>query len=86
MLNRMALVLASARAFLSRKMLVRRKQYLFKPLCEARGIRSEATVSTNDLKTKLDRMEEITVVETFAPERYREATHARSFEHSARTG
>jgi rhodanese-related sulfurtransferase len=54
-------------------MLVRQKQHLFKPLCEARGIRSEATVSTKDLKTKLDRMEEITVVETFAPEPYREA-------------
>jgi hypothetical protein len=32
----------------------------------------EATFSTKDLKSKLDRKENITVVETFAPERYRE--------------
>ncbi len=31
------------------------------------------TVSTEDLKTKLDRKENIKVVETLAPERYREA-------------
>jgi rhodanese-related sulfurtransferase len=33
----------------------------------------EATISTKDLKAKLDRKEKITVVETLAPERYREA-------------
>jgi rhodanese-related sulfurtransferase len=32
----------------------------------------EKTISTKDLKTKLDR-KQITVVETLAPERYREA-------------
>jgi 3-mercaptopyruvate sulfurtransferase SseA len=31
------------------------------------------TISTNDLKAKLDRKEAIKVVETLAPERYREA-------------
>ena len=31
------------------------------------------TVPTEDLKTKLDRKENIKVVETLAPERYREA-------------
>ena len=33
----------------------------------------EATISTRDLKAKLDRKESITLVETLAPERYREA-------------
>ena len=33
----------------------------------------ERTISTDDLKTKLDRKERIKVVETLAPERYREA-------------
>jgi len=33
----------------------------------------EATISTQDLKAKLDRKEKVTVVETLAPERYREA-------------
>jgi len=32
-----------------------------------------ATVSTKDLKTKIDGKEGVTVVETLAPERYREA-------------
>ena len=32
----------------------------------------EATITTNDLKSKLDH-KQITVVETLAPERYREA-------------
>jgi rhodanese-related sulfurtransferase len=36
------------------------------------GIEMERTISTKDLKSKLDR-KEITVVETLAPERYREA-------------
>jgi rhodanese-related sulfurtransferase len=31
------------------------------------------TISTKDLKAKLDRKDEIKVVETLAPERYREA-------------
>jgi rhodanese-related sulfurtransferase len=30
-------------------------------------------ISTKDLKTKLDRKDKVTVVETLAPERYREA-------------
>ena len=33
----------------------------------------EHTISTKDLKGKLDRTESIQVVETLAPERYREA-------------
>ena len=33
----------------------------------------EPTISTKDLKGKLDRNESIRVVETLAPERYREA-------------
>jgi rhodanese-related sulfurtransferase len=33
----------------------------------------ESTISTEDLKAKLDRKEPITVVETLAPERYGEA-------------
>ena len=33
----------------------------------------ESTISTKDLKAKLDRREGISVVETLAPERYREA-------------
>jgi rhodanese-related sulfurtransferase len=33
----------------------------------------ESTISTNDLKTKLDRKDSVKVVETLAPERYREA-------------
>ena len=33
----------------------------------------ERTVSTEDLKAKLDRTDPVKVVETLAPERYREA-------------
>ena len=33
----------------------------------------ESRISTKDLKAKLDRKQGITVVETLAPERYREA-------------
>ena len=33
----------------------------------------EATISTRDLKAKLDRKESVTLVETLAPERYRES-------------
>jgi len=33
----------------------------------------ENTISTKDLKAKLDRKDAVTVVETLAPERYREA-------------
>ena len=33
----------------------------------------EATVSTKDLKAKIDGKQSITVVETLAPDRYREA-------------
>src|ERR1019366_10708257 len=36
-------------------------------------VRMEGTISTEDLKAKLDRKDPITVVETLAPERYREA-------------
>jgi Rhodanese-like domain len=38
-----------------------------------RRVRMESTISTKDLKAKLDRKESIKVVETLAPERYREA-------------
>lgn len=33
----------------------------------------EPTISTKDLKAKLDRKEKVKVVETLAPDRYREA-------------
>jgi len=33
----------------------------------------DSTISTKDLKAKLNRKEKITVIETLAPERYREA-------------
>jgi rhodanese-related sulfurtransferase len=33
----------------------------------------EVTISTEDLKAKLDRRDPVKVVETLAPERYREA-------------
>ena len=33
----------------------------------------DATISTQDLKHKLDRKERVNLVETLAPERYREA-------------
>jgi rhodanese-related sulfurtransferase len=33
----------------------------------------ESTISTKDLKAKLNQKQKITVVETLAPERYREA-------------
>jgi rhodanese-related sulfurtransferase len=33
----------------------------------------EGTITTDDLKSKLDQKQGITVVETLAPERYREA-------------
>jgi rhodanese-related sulfurtransferase len=33
----------------------------------------EGTISTRDLKAKLDRKQKISVVETLAPERFREA-------------
>lgn len=33
----------------------------------------ESTISTKDLNAKIDRRESVTVVETLAPERYREA-------------
>ena len=33
----------------------------------------ESTISTKDLKAKLDRKESIKVIETLAPERFREA-------------
>jgi rhodanese-related sulfurtransferase len=36
-------------------------------------IRMESTISTKDLKSKLDKKQGITVVETLAPERFREA-------------
>ena len=45
--------------------------------CIENGIRKEdrmdGTISTKNLKASLDRKEGITVVETLAPERYREA-------------
>jgi rhodanese-related sulfurtransferase len=36
-------------------------------------IKMDSTISTKDLKSKLDKKQAITVVETLAPERYREA-------------
>jgi predicted alpha/beta-hydrolase family hydrolase len=36
-------------------------------------IKMDSTISTKDLKLKLDKKQGITVVETLAPERYREA-------------
>lgn len=33
----------------------------------------DETISANDLKNRIDRKEKVTVVETLAPERYREA-------------
>jgi 3-mercaptopyruvate sulfurtransferase SseA len=36
-------------------------------------VRMEAIISTEDLKAKLDRRDPVKVVETLAPERYREA-------------
>jgi rhodanese-related sulfurtransferase len=33
----------------------------------------DSTISTHDLKAKLDQKQKITVIETLAPERYREA-------------
>jgi rhodanese-like protein len=40
---------------------------------DSQGGRMEHTISTKNLKGKLDRNESIKVVETLAPERYREA-------------
>ena len=40
---------------------------------QTKEVRMESTISTKDLKDKLDRKEGIKVVETLAPERYREA-------------
>jgi hypothetical protein len=39
----------------------------------SREVRMDSTISTKDLKSKLDKKQAITVVETLAPERYREA-------------
>jgi hypothetical protein len=41
--------------------------------CFSKEIKMESTISTKDLKSKLDKKQGITVVETLAPERYREA-------------
>ena len=41
--------------------------------CFSEEIRMESTISTEELKTKLARKDAIKVVETLAPERYREA-------------
>jgi rhodanese-related sulfurtransferase len=45
------------------------------PLSPSRfaGGEMEPTISTKDLKARLDRKDGVTVVETLAPERYREA-------------
>jgi hypothetical protein len=40
--------------------------------CFSEEIKMESTISTKDLKSKLDQ-KQVTVVETLAPERYREA-------------
>jgi rhodanese-related sulfurtransferase len=39
----------------------------------AKEIRMESTISTEDLKVKLDRKDPVKIVETLAPERYSEA-------------
>jgi rhodanese-related sulfurtransferase len=36
-------------------------------------IKMDSTISTKDLRSKLDKRQGITIVETLAPERYREA-------------
>ena len=36
-------------------------------------VRMESTISAEDVKAKLDRKDPVKVVETLAPERYREA-------------
>jgi len=41
--------------------------------CFSEEIKMDSTISTKDLKSKLDKKQGITVVETLAPERYREA-------------
>ena len=41
--------------------------------CFSEEIKMESTISTKDLKSKLDKKQGITVVETLAPERHREA-------------
>jgi hypothetical protein len=49
----------------------RRSAYQYKRIL--REISMEHTISTKELKAKLDRKKAIKVVETLAPERYREA-------------
>jgi hypothetical protein len=41
--------------------------------CFSEEIKMESTIPTKELKSKLDKKQGITVVETLAPERYREA-------------
>src|SRR5205807_6984769 len=50
---------------------LRASRFWHKPILQE--VRMEHTISTKDLKDKLDRNESIKVVETLAPERYREA-------------
>jgi rhodanese-related sulfurtransferase len=50
---------------------LRRSAYQYEPILKE--VSMENTISTKDLKAKLDRKDEIKVVETLAPERYREA-------------
>jgi rhodanese-related sulfurtransferase len=45
---------------------------MFQNQTQTTEVKMESTISTKDLKAKLDR-KQITVVETLAPERYREA-------------
>jgi rhodanese-related sulfurtransferase len=45
---------------------------MFQNQTQTTEVKTESTISTKDLKAKLDR-KQITVVETLAPERYREA-------------
>jgi rhodanese-related sulfurtransferase len=53
-----------------RQTILRRHQSKYERLKE---VRMESTISTEDLKAKLDRKEPVTVVETLAPEGFREA-------------
>jgi hypothetical protein len=41
--------------------------------CFSEEIKMDSTISTKDLKSKLDKKQGIMIVETLAPERYREA-------------
>ncbi len=85
-----ACVLASNRRSNRRLQKYAKKEVLFDPvpganLESSKQLRMESVISAKDLQAKLDRKQEITVVETLAPERYRAAHMPGRFEHSSRT-